>query len=100
MQNANTIYDTRKPWQSMAENELDGELKGQTGLSIGAIEAIRPPIMNLEKTRPRFGYGHKGNQPTIQDVLSCDKRWAPPRVDYTGSQAGYAGTSYPALGVM
>jgi hypothetical protein len=99
MQDANTIYDGLKPWASMQEHEVSGQLKEQTTLSTSRIESLKPPIPNIGKTIARFGHG-AWNQPTIQDVLRCDKLWAPTRVDYTGSQAGYAGTSYPALGVM
>jgi len=100
MQNSNTVYDTTKPWQSLQENQVSRALSGQARLSTAAIEAIRPPIANIGKPAPpRFGYG-PCQQPTIADVLAVDSKFPLPRVDYTGSQAGYSGTSYPTLGVM
>lgn len=100
MQNANTVYDTTHPWQSLPENQVSRALSGQARLSTAAIEAIRPPIANIgKKAPPRFGYGAP-QQPTIKDVLNIEYKYPIPRVDYTGSQASYTGTSYPALGVM
>ena len=100
MQNANTVYDQMKPWQSLQENQVSRALSGQARLSTARIEDIRPPIPNIGRPAPkRFGYG-PCQQPTIQDVLAIDMKFPIPRVDYTGTQAGYTGTSYPALGVM
>lgn len=100
MLSADTRYDQTKPWQSLQENQVSRALSGQARLSTKRIEAIKPPIANLGKSAPkRFGYGDCV-QPTIEDVLAIDMRFPIPRVDYTGSQAGYTGTSYPALGVM
>jgi hypothetical protein len=100
VQNANTAYDTTHPWQTMAENQVSRALSGQANLSTKRIESLKPPIRNIGKPAPkRFGMG-EATQPTIHDVLAIDMRFPIPRVDYTGSQAGYTGTSYPALGVM
>lgn len=99
MQNATTVYDETKPWQSLQENQVSRALSGQARLPTGRIEDLRPPIANIGKTPPRFGYGDC-QQPTIADVLAVEAKFPQPRVDYTGSQAGYTGTSYPALGVM
>lgn len=99
MATPNTVYDTTHPWQSTAENQVSNALSGQARLSTARIEAIRPPIPNIGKPAPpRFG--HVCTQPTIQDILAIDMKFPIPRVDYTGSQAGFTGTSYPALGVM
>jgi hypothetical protein len=100
MRDADTVYDTSKPWQSLQENQVSAALSGQANLSTRRIEDIRPPIKNIGRPAPpRFGYGDR-TQPTIKDVLDIDMHWPIPRVDYTGTQAGDQGTSYPALGVM
>lgn len=99
MLNANTQYDTTHPWQSLQENQVSRALSGQARLSTTRIEHLRPPIPNIGRTPKRFGYGDC-DQPTIHDVLTIDLLYPIPRVDYTGSQAGFSGTSYPALGVM
>lgn len=100
MQDANTVYDQMKPWQSMQENQVSARLAGQSRMTTEQIQAIRPPIMNIGKPAPpRFGYGDV-RQPGIRDVIRADKVWPIPRIDWTGTQAGIGSTSYPALGVM
>jgi hypothetical protein len=100
MQNANTVYDQTKPWESLQEGQVSRALSGQAHLSTQSIESLKPPVMNVGRPAPpRFGYG-PCQQPTIKDVLDVAAKFPQPRVDYTGSQAGYSGTSYPVLGVM
>lgn len=101
MQDANSVYDQNKPWQSLQEHQISARLAGTSRMSTAQIEAIRPPILNIGKPAPsRFGHGNCADQPTIQDVIRADKIWPIPRIDWTGTQAGISSTSYPALGVM
>lgn len=99
MQHANSVYDQSKPWQSLQELQVSERLAGRSRMTTDQILAIRPPIPNIGKTPPRFGYGDV-HQPTINDVISCDKVWPIPRINWTGTQAGIQSTSFPALGVM
>lgn len=99
MQDANSVYDQDKPWQSLQEHQMSERLAGRTRMTTAQIEAIRPPIPNIGKTPKRFGYGDV-HQPTIGDVIRADMVWPIPRINWTGTQAGIQSTSYPALGVM
>jgi hypothetical protein len=99
MQDANSVYDQAKPWQSMQEGQVSERLAGMSRMSTAQIEAIRPPIANIGKHPNRFGYGDC-KQPTIEDVIGADRVWPIPRVDWSGTQAGIQSTTYPALGVV
>lgn len=99
MQDANSVYDQNKPWQSLQENQVSARLAGMSRMTTAQIESIRPPILNIGKCPDRFGYGDV-TQPTIHDVINVNRVYPIPRVDWSGTQAGIQSTSYPALGVM
>jgi hypothetical protein len=97
MDQANTVYSA-KPWASNEERLLSQALS--VADTPGAIlqETVRPPLPRVQLFPPRFGY--RTEQPTIQDVLmNLDATFPGARVDYSGSQSGYQGTSYPSMNV-
>lgn len=89
---ANTIYDYTRPSQSMAE-----QLVSATLLANATADAAnrKPPIPNIGKTAPRFGY--QQTVPTIADVLNVDTVFPSQFGDWSGSVSGYGGTAYPSV---
>jgi len=95
MSDQDSVY-ARRPWNSLPENIVDNALDYYTRPS-NEIAMTRPPIPNIGKTAPRFGYQR---QPLgITDIAHLDEIY-PRRIDYTGQQADFSGTITPALGVM
>jgi hypothetical protein len=114
-------YDHTKPWQNagvsmrpsdriparwaysgpFASNE---ERLTQPALMVATIpgaqlqQMVRPPIPQIQLFPPRFGWGER-TQPGIDDVVSIDRVYTEPRVSwYSGSPAGYSGSSRNSLG--
>lgn len=58
------------------------------------IRAIRPSALpQISLNPPKFGI--TDDPLKITDVVSLDNRFA--RIDFSGRQSGYTGTSYPSL---
>lgn len=105
MANADGIYD-RKPWnQNVPEQvgpfEPSGTYEQQMvqqalyGAQDETADSIRrhvPPIP-IVAFPPRFGY--RNEELGIKDVGLLDQIYQ--RVDFTGKQSGYQGTSTPSL---
>lgn len=85
-----TIYNWTRPFQSMNEQLVHAQL-----LENATLEAAnrRPPIPNIGKTPNRFGY--RTNPPGISDVLVVDDAFAAQFGDFSGTESGFQGTSYP-----
>lgn len=94
MTTQDSIY-ARRPWNSLPESIVDDQLIAYTKPA-SAIANTRPPILNIGRTAPRFGYQRR--EIGISDLAHIEQIY--PRVDYTGSPASYSGTMTPALGVM
>jgi hypothetical protein len=63
-------------------------------------EMVRPPIPQIQLFPQRFGWGER-TQPTLDDVVSVDRVYMEPRVSwYSGSPAGYSGSSTNSLGAI
>lgn len=61
------------------------------------IRALRPiALPQVALMPPRFGYGHPVID--VEDCVDADRSSAE-RYDFSGSQGGYSGNSYPSLGV-
>lgn len=87
----NDVYYKTRPSQSMAEQIVSEQL-----MMNAAINAtIRPPIPNIGKMPNRFGY--RTTTPGIEDVLTVDDSFSANFGDFSGTQGGYGGTSYPSL---
>lgn len=91
---ADSIY-ARKPWNSLPERIVDERLAENTRPGED-LSLIPPPIPNIGRTPPRFGYSKRTIG--IRDIASIEDIY--PRIDYSGRQSGYSGTMTPALGVM
>lgn len=93
MEVANSIYDYTKrgPNDSIAEQYLTERLT-QAAL---ASTAVRPPIPNIGRTPPRFGY--RTQTPDIYDILNVDSEFNSQWGDYSGTVSGYQGTAFPNL---
>jgi hypothetical protein len=63
-------------------------------------EMVRPPLPQIRLFPNRFGWGER-TQPTIEDVVSVDRVYTDPRISwYSGSPAGYSGSSRNDLGAL
>lgn len=95
---ADTRYDYTRPWQSN-EERLTGEALSAAalGASPDDIRSIRPALPSVGFLPPRFGWGPP-TYLTIGDVVNIDR--ASSRVDYSQSNSGYSGTSYPQQGIF
>lgn len=61
-------------------------------------ELVRPNLPQIRLFPNRFGFGLR-QQPGIDDVVSIDRVYTEPRVSwYSGSPAGYSGSSRNDLG--
>jgi hypothetical protein len=91
-QDNETIYNWTRPFQSMQE-----QLVSQQLLDNATAEAAnrRPPIPNIGKVPNRFGYDR--TPPGIADILVVDDSFSAQFGDFSGTESGYAGSSYPSL---
>lgn len=91
-QQVNTIYNWTRPFQSMQEQLVQQQL-----LDNATADAAnrRPPIPNIGRIPNRFGYDR--TPPGIADILVVDDSFAAQFGDFSGTESGYAGTSYPSL---
>lgn len=61
------------------------------------IRTLRPiALPQVPLYPPRLGYGH--HVVDVEDCIDIDRNSAE-RYDFSGSQGGYSGNSYPSLGV-
>lgn len=88
----------RRPWSTLQEQQVTNYLREWTDLPPDAVRRMKPPIPNIGRTPPRFGY--RQHIPGIADIARLDEVYPGSRVDYSQRQSGYSATSYPALGVM
>jgi len=93
-----SVYSYNGPWSSNEERLT------QQALSVALIpgaqlqQLVRPNLPQIRLFPDRFGWGDR-SQPGIDDVVSIDRVYAEPRVSwYSGSVAGYSGSSRNSLG--
>jgi hypothetical protein len=91
-QDNETIYNWSRPFQSMQE-----QLVSQQLLDNATAEAAnrRPPIPNIGKIPNRFGYDR--TPPGISDILVVDDSFSAQFGDFSGTESGFQGTSWPSL---
>lgn len=89
-QGSNSIYNWTRPFQSMQEQLVQQQL-----LDNATAEAAnrRPPIPNIGLIPNRFGYDR--TPPGISDVLLVDEAFSANFGDFSGTESGYMGTSFP-----
>jgi len=86
------------PWASNMERLTQQALMAATMPASEIQQQVRPPLPQIRMLPPRFGWGDR-TQPTIEDVVSVDRVYTDPRVSwYSGSPAGYSGSSRNDLG--
>lgn len=88
----NSIYNVSKPFQSMQEQLVHAQLVANA--SEDAANR-RPPIPNIGKIPNRFGY--RDYVPGISDVLVVDDAFSAQFGDFSGTESGYMGSSYPNI---
>lgn len=91
-QGNDSIYNVARPVYSMAEQLVSAQLV-QNATEDAASR--RPPIPNIGKIPNRFGY--PAYPPGIADILVVDDSFSSNFGDFSGTQGGYGGTSYPNI---
>jgi hypothetical protein len=97
MYQANSVYQSR-PWSTLREQQVTNYLKEWVDLPTDAIRRMGPPIPNIGRTPPRFGY--RAHVIGIQDIARLEDVYPESRVDYSQRQSGYSASTTPALGAM
>lgn len=97
MYTQDSIY-ARRPWSTSQEQQVTNYLAQWVDRPADDIRMIAPPVPNIGRTPPRFGYS--AYVPGIADIVRLDDIYPGSRIDYSQSQGGFASTPYPALGVM
>jgi hypothetical protein len=86
------------PWASNMERLTSQALMVAAMPGAELQQVVRPPLPQIRLFPDRFGFGVR-QQPDIDDVVSLDRVYMEPRVSwYSGSPAGYSGSSTNSLG--
>ena len=86
------------PWASNMERLTQQALMVMTIPGAQLQQMVRPNLPQIHLFPDRFGFGVR-TQPEIEDVVSIDRVYTEPRVSwYSGSPAGYSGSSTNSLG--
>lgn len=103
MANADGVYGYR-PWMQNVpqptnrtgspyeQDVTDAALATVSAMDSDEIRNIRP-LLPIQPFPPRFGY--REEVLGIKDIASLDQIYR--RIDFTGRQSGYSGSSYPSL---
>lgn len=91
-QGNDSIYNYARPFQSMQEQLVSAQLAAN---ATADAANRRPPIPNIGKVPNRFGY--RTEPPGISDILVVDDSFAANFGDFSGTESGFAGTSYPSI---
>jgi hypothetical protein len=87
------------PWASNMERLTQQALLVATIPGAQLQELVRPPLPQIRLFPDLYGYGSPRLQPSIEDVVSVDRVYTDPRISwYSGSPAGYSGSSRNELG--
>lgn len=92
-----SVY-ARRPWSSMREQQVTDYLREWTDMPADRIRQMGPPIPNIGRIPPRFGYSR--HVLTIDDIARLDDVYPGARFDYSQRTSGYSATDQPVLGVM
>ena len=86
------------PWSTNMERLTSQALMVMNIPGADIQQMVRPPLPQIRLFPDRFGYGDR-SQPGIEDIVTIDRKYAEPRISwYSGSPAGYSGTSRNDLG--
>lgn len=92
-----SVY-ARRPWSSAREQQVSDYLAEWTDMPPDAARRMKPPVPNIGRVTPRFGYAR--HVLTIDDIARLDDVYPGSRTDFSQRQSGYSATSMPALGVI
>lgn len=110
-------YDYTKPWRAPVQPDQVAKRWSYNGpwstnmerltsqaLMVASIpgkdlqEMVRPPLPQIRLFPDRFGYGDR-RPPGIEDIITIDRNYMEPRISwYSGSPAGYSGSTRNDLG--
>ncbi len=97
MQPAQPRWAYNGPFSSNMERLTTQALMVAAMPGVELQQIVRPPLPQIQLFPQRFGWGDR-TPPTIDDVVSVDRVYMEPRVSwYSGSPAGYSGTSRNSL---
>lgn len=81
------------PWadwpETLAQERLEMFLKQDAQV----MSAIQPPIPNIGRVAPRFGF--RNSALTIQDVVRVNEIYQGPNTDPLTQRPGYSGSALP-----
>jgi hypothetical protein len=85
------------PWASNMERLTQQALMAATIPGSQIQQLVRPPLPQIQLFPPKFGYGDR-LQPSVDDVILVDRHYTEPRISwFSGSPAGYSGSSRNSL---
>jgi hypothetical protein len=90
-----SVYRFQRPSQSFAEQLVSAKLVANAHADAANQ---RPPIPNIGLIPNRFGY--RTSAPGIMDVLMVDDSFSAQFGDFSGTESGYSGTSFPSVPQM
>lgn len=86
------------PWASNMERLTQQALMAAAMPGAELQAMVRPPLPQVRLFPQREGFGNR-LQPDINDIISLDRVYMEPRISwYSGSPAGYSGSSRNDLG--
>jgi hypothetical protein len=82
----------------LAERQLDLALQA-ANLPGDVVRAIRPPLRQVLLFPKRVGLpSYQQRQIRIEDIIDVNRIFTDPRVTWTGTPAGYSGSSRNSMG--
>lgn len=90
-----SVYSKAAPWQSNEERLVSEALAASQTPGAALQQLVRPPLPRTQLFPPKYGYRQEAIG--IRDIIDVDVLFPGARVDYSQSQSGYSGTSYPSL---
>lgn len=87
-------FDQLRPWAPGEVAKCNVAL-ASVDASPEALRDLRPPLPQIPFLPPRFGYDQEPID--VQDCVDLDRDPAA-RYDFSGSPAGYGGSSVPSMG--
>lgn len=88
-----SVYSKLSPWASNQERLVTEALIANTAPAEEIQTMVRPPLPQIQMFPALFGYGDKVDRtPTIDSVIGTPVSSVQPRIDWSGSPAGYMGS--------
>ena len=94
-QNPDSDLIYNRPWDTNMERLTTQALAAATVPGQELADMVRPP-MDIDPFPPRYGY--RVRELGITDMIDIDEEYLPKFNDYSGTPAGYQGTSRNAMG--